>query len=199
MNRTNLKAFSTAIAGALVSRKSALQVEVAVCFAVHLDCNQAKRLSRAMLCEIYANAGVHCGSPGDLDWKSTNRRITAALALFDFFGAAEITNWIEGKQRKELIDAIVAKLEPLKIKSTNEILAVCDKITPRQRGERVEPQGTHHIDTEHLKIVIPPGVTRAELLEAALAMMKIAEQMAADQLADEAATAAEHEPERAAA
>ena len=188
MNRTNLKALSTAIASALVSRKSALQLEVAVCFAVHMDCNQSRRLSRAMLCEIYTGAGVQCSAPGELEWKSTNRRITAGLAMFDFIGAPEVLNWIDGRQRKELLDAIVAKLEPLKLGSVEQILQICDKSrTRRPNGARAEPAGTHHIDTAHLKIVIPPGTPRAELREAGIAMMQLAERLpeAAPAVADD--------------
>src|ERR1700739_4713319 len=105
MNRSNLKAFSTAISNAALSRKTALQYEVAVTFAVHLDCKQAKRLSRAMMCEIYNDVGYKCAASGELDWKSINRRITAALALFDFMGAAEIASWIDGKSRMEIVNA----------------------------------------------------------------------------------------------
>lgn len=186
MNRSNLKAFSTAISNAALSRKTALQYEVAVTFAVHLDCKQAKRLTRAMMCEIYHDVGYKCAVPGELDWKSINRRITAALALFDFMGAAEIASWIDGKSRMEIVNAIIVKLEPLKLKSTNEILACCDKVGKAARGPRQEPEGTRKIELEHLHIVIPPNVTRGELVSAAIEMMRLAEQMVAQETEDAA-------------
>jgi len=188
MNRSNLKAFTTALSNAALSRKTALQYEVAVTFAVHLDSKQAKRVSRAVMCEIFAEVGYKSSQPGDLDWKSVNRRITAAFALFEFLGPEEVEKWVEGKSRMEIINAIVAKLEPLKIKSTNEILEICGKVgkqARRERGERPEPEGTRHVKTRNLDIVIPPTATRADLIEASLSLMRMAEQMMADTLAEQ--------------
>lgn len=180
MNRTNMKAFSSAIANAALSRRSALQLELAVGFAVHIECGQAKRLTRALLCEIYSGAGYKANAPGDLDWKSINRRITAALALFDFLGAADIAKWIEGKTKTDLLNAIVVKLEPMKLKSINEVLEVCGKVGARApRTERPEPEGTHHVDTENIHVTVPPEATADELMEVAMAIMDLAKQAAA--------------------
>lgn len=188
MNRSNLKAFTTAIANAGLSRKAALQYEVAVTFAVHLDSKQAKRLTRAVMCEIFAECGYKSSAPGERDWREVNRRITAGLALFDFMGSDDIASWVEGKARMDIINAIVTKLEPLDLRSTNQILEICDKVKPRQRAPRTEPEGTHRIESEHLRIVIPPNVTRAELVSAAIEMMRLAEQMVVAQEAEHAAT-----------
>lgn len=189
MNRSNLKAFTTALSNAALSRKTAIQYEVAVCFAVHLDSKQAKRVTRALMCEIFAEVGYKSSAPGDLDWKSVNRRITAAFALFEFMGADEITKWVDGKSRMEIVNAIVAKLEPLKIKSTNEILEICGKVNRQparsERREKPEPEGTRHVVTRNLDIVIPPTATRADLIEASLSLMRMAEQMMSDTLAEQ--------------
>lgn len=184
MNRTNLKMFSTAIANAALSRKTALNLECAVAFAVHLDSNQNKRLSREALCEVFASAGYKCAKPGEIDWKSINRRITAALALFDFISAEEVTDWINGKQKTAMLDAIVTKLEPMKLRSTNEILEICGKTGPaaQQRRLRQPPEGTQQFETAHIKFSIPPTATRQEVLEIAISLMKLAEQMASDML-----------------
>jgi hypothetical protein len=191
MNRSNLKAFTTAIANAGLSRKAALQYEVAVTFAVHLDSKGAKRLTRAVMCEIYAECGYKSSAPNDRDWREINRRITAGIALFDFMSQGEsIADWVEGKARMEIVNAIVARLEPLDLRSTNQILEICDKV--RTRAPKLptpEPAGTHHIDLEHLKIVIPPAATRAELISAAIEMMRLAEERAKVEV-QEAAVAA---------
>lgn len=186
MNRSNLKVFSQAIVNASLSRKTALQLEIAVAFAVHLDCNQAKRLTRAALCEIYSGAGYKASNPGDLDWRAINRRITASFALFEFLGSEDVAQWALGKAKMELINALVAKIEPLQLKTTNEILEICGKVGIRTpKGARPEPAGTQHIDTDHIHIVIPPSATRAEMIDAALHLMKLAEQAAAAEIAEQ--------------
>jgi hypothetical protein len=191
MNRSNLKAFTTALANAALSRKTALQYEVAVTFAVHLDSKEAKRLSRAVMCEIFAEVGYKCSEPTDIDWKSVNRRITAAFELYKFMTHDDpqaVAKWTEGKSRMEIVNAIVTKLEPLKLNSTNQILEICGKVgrqARRERGPRAEPEGTRHVTTRNLDIVIPPSATRADLIEASLSLMRMAEQMANESLAEQ--------------
>jgi hypothetical protein len=176
MNRANLKAFSQEIKNAGLHRETAFRIELAVGFAVHMDSHNA-RLSRAVLCEIYAMSGYKSSKPGDLDWRKVNRHITAALALYDFLGAEEIAGWATdaGKSRKDLVEALVKKLEPYKVKTVNEVLDICGKISNRARGPRMDPIGTHRVDTKHVHVTIPPTATRTELMELALAIMKLAE------------------------
>ena len=183
MNRTNLKVCRTAINKALADHAAGLRMELAVSFAVILDSGKARRLARAVLCECYAAAGLQCSQPGDRDWRAVNRRIGAAFALFDFIGWDEVTKWANGKQRTELLDALAAQIAPLKLRTVSEILEVCGKIKPRQRtggpsgAKHEEVPGTQHVDTANVHVVIPPATTRAELMEVALALMKLAEQI----------------------
>lgn len=207
MNRTNLKVCRTAINKALADHASGLRMELAVAFAVILDSGKARRLARAVLCECYAAAGLQCSQPGDRDWRSINRRIGAALALFDFIGLDEVTKWANGKQRTELLDALATQLAPLKLRTVSEILEVCGKIKPRSArmgpGGKQETPGTQHVDTANVHVVIPPATTRAELMEVALALMKLAEQIPVEMgdpavtLADTPQETEQDEPEHA--
>lgn len=175
MVRSPLKAYSSAIAGAALSRKSALQVELAVGFAVMLESGPSKRLVRAVLCEVYASAGYKCREPSDIDWTSINRRITASLALYEFLGEAEIRKWAGESTRGELLSALVKQLEPLKLATVNEVLLICNRVKPAGRIRGPRP-GTH-IDTEHIHVVVPPNATSDELLLVASKLMAIASSM----------------------
>jgi hypothetical protein len=174
MNRANLKAFSQEIKNAGLHHETAFRIELAVGFAVHLESHNG-RVTRAVMCEIYANAGYKSTKPGDRDWRKINRHITATLALFDFIGSEDVVKWAEGKTKKDLVDAIVKALEPFKVRSVNEILEICGKLGVRARTPQQEPAGTHHVETKHVKVTIPPTATRTELMELALAIMKLAE------------------------
>lgn len=186
MNRANLKIFSSAIAKVALDHQAALTVELAAAFAIINDCGESRRLARAMLCEVYALAGYHCKEPKDFDWKRVSRRVTAAIALYEFLNkTGEVVEWCEGKQRTELLNFLIEKIRPLKLKTTNEVLDVCDKLgqrrtrQPHQPGEPAhDAPGTLHVNTEHVHIVVPPETTRAELMEAAMALMRLAEQVA---------------------
>jgi hypothetical protein len=174
MNKTHLKAYTNCIVEAALSRSVALEIELAVGFAVLLECDGAKRLARETMLSIYNAAGSKCSTPGDVDWKAINRRIAAAIALFDFVGGEDITAWSEGKTKRELVDAFRPHIGALKLKSVNEVLLACDKIrAPRKPAQ----QHGAKLATKHLHMIVPPTATRDELLEMATALMTLAHNM----------------------
>ena len=175
MNRSNVKAYVSAINGAALNRRTALQTELAVGFAVVLEAGGSKRLARAQLCEIYVSAGYKCREPADLDWKTINRRISAAFALYEFLGEQDVREWARDLSKAALISAFVERLTPLKLTTINEVLQICvpKKDDVKSRGRR---PGIH-IDTQHLHVVVPPGTSREELLETAARLMQIAHEM----------------------
>jgi hypothetical protein len=175
MNRSNVKAYVTAINGAALNRRTALQTELSVGFAVILEAGSSKRLARAQLCEIYVTAGYKCREPADLDWKTINRRISAAFALFDFLGETDIRTWAGDLSKGPLISAFVEHLVPLKLTTINEVLQVC--ATPKGEAKQRGRKPGIHIDTQHLHLVVPPGTSREELLETAARLMQIAQEM----------------------
>jgi hypothetical protein len=174
MNKTTLKAYTNAIVEAALSRSVALEIELAVGFAIILECNNAKRLARETLLTVYNAAGSKCEQPGDLDWKAVNRRISAAVALFDFIGITDVSAWGEDKTKRELVDAFRPHIAALKLKSVNEVLLACDKIrAPRKPVEQSGKQFT----TRHLHINVPATATRDELVELATQLMMLAHEM----------------------
>ena len=172
MNKTHLKAYSNAIVEAALSRSTALEIELAVGFAAILECDNMKRLARETLLTIYGAAGSKCAKPGDMDWKSINRRISAASALFDFVGTDDINEWAQGLTKRELVDAFRPHIKALKLNSVNEVLLACDKIRPPRK---VTPG--RKIGTQHLHLVIPPSATREELIELATQLMTMAHEL----------------------
>jgi hypothetical protein len=189
MNKMIIKAYAQIIHAAAMNRRAALQTELAVGFAVLLDSYPSKRLARAQLQKIYNDAGCKCENPNDVNWKSVNRRIAASSALFDFMGHQEVRNWAGDLQKAPLIDAIVKKLEPLKLNTVNEVLLVCKGA--KTGGERASGAGRkpgQRVETAHMKFSIPPGTTPEELLEVAGKLMTMAQEMV-NTRQEEAATA----------
>lgn len=176
MNRSNIKAYVTALNSAVLNRRTALQTELAVGFAVILESGPSRRLARAQIIEVYAGAGYKCREPSDLDYKTINRRISASFALFDFMGEKDIREWTKDLSRGPLISAIVEKLVPLKLTTINEVLQICLTEKPAGASTRGRRPGIH-IDTQHLHLVVPPTTTREELLEAAAKLMHLANEM----------------------
>jgi hypothetical protein len=175
MNRSHIKAYVTAINSAALNRRTALQTELAVGFAVILESGPSKRLARAQIVEIYAEAGYKCRETSDLDYKTINRRISASFALYDFLGEKDIREWTKDLTRGPLLQAIIEHLIPLKLTTINEVLQICQdtKTEPSTRGRK---PGIH-IDTEHLHLVISRQATYEEILEAAAKLMQLAQDM----------------------
>lgn len=177
MNRLNVKAYTTAITNAALNRRRALQVELAVGFAVILESGENQKLARVQLTEIYATVGYKCRASDDIDYKTIYRRITAAFTLYLFLGEAEIKSWAGNLSRGPLIDALIAGIEPLKLTTVNEVLEACKDAKHKEEGSARGRRPGVHIDTAHLHIVVPPTATKEELLEAASRLMKMAEAM----------------------
>lgn len=176
MNRSHLKAYTSAINTALASRQDALQVEIAVTFAVIFESELNKRLARETMCQIFSSVGYQARQPTDRDWKSINRRISAGVALFDFLTDETLRGVAGSSVKGALIDAFVAHLKPYKLASVHDVLQVCDKVRDARRSPTPAP-GTHRIETAHIKMSIPARASRAEILEIALKLMQLADEM----------------------
>jgi hypothetical protein len=172
MNKTHLRAYSKAITEAALNRTAALEIELAVGFAVMVECGGARRLARETLITIYNAAGWKCDKPGALDWRSVNRHISAAIALYDFIGQEDIDKWAEGRTARDMVDAFRPHISALKVKSVNEVLLATDRIRPPRKP--AQKQQGEHVKIGHLDLVIPKGTTRDELVRMAAWLMQMA-------------------------
>lgn len=178
MNKQLMKAYVNAINHALVSRREALQMELAVSFAVLLETKSNKRLSREIMIDVYSQSGYQCGQPGTRDWLMINRHIRASFALFDFIGEPEVVQWAGDLTKAQLLDAIVRRLEPLKLGTVNEVLTICEKVKPQRAAHHVEGI---RVETEHIHFTIPASATRMELMELAAKIMAMAQSIPFEQ------------------
>lgn len=167
MNKTHLRTYANHIRTALVNRRDALKLELAVMFAVMLESDGNKRLAREAIYQVYNSTGSYqCAEPTDRDWKSVGRHISAGFALFEFVTAEEVAAWANGYKHGDLIAALADKIAEYKLSTVNEVLTVCEK-APRRRGPnapREIPEGAHEVRTEHCHLVIPPGVKAEEVM-----------------------------------
>ena len=166
MNKTHLRTYANHIRSALLTHREALKYELAVMFAVTLECDGNKRLSREAIYQVYNSTGSYkCAAPSERDWKAVGRRITGGLALYDFLGAEQIAEWTQGERHGQIIQALLPHIEALKLGTINEVLTVCEKVKPpRSASVRNAPPGSHVVNTEHCHIVIPPTVSAAEVM-----------------------------------
>lgn len=192
MNKTHIRAYTKALVESAMNRQTALEIELAVGFAVLWECEAARRLARETLVTIYNNAGWSCKEPGALDWRAVNRRITASIALYDFMGA-DIAELANGHKAAELVDAFRPAIAALKVKSVNEVLLACDKVRgPRKASAPAEGQ---RLDAGKLHLIVPVSATREDMLALATKLMELAmtkfEQPAAAEPADHEALTGE--------
>jgi hypothetical protein len=90
-----------------------------------------------------------------------------------------VRSWAGDLTKAPLIEALVKKIDPLKLSTVNEVLIVCKGAKPGS-GERAAGAGRKpglRIETPHLKFSIPPNTTPEELLEVAGKLMTMAQEM----------------------
>lgn len=181
MQKTQLKTYANHVRSALVNRREALQIELAVMFAVTLDCDGNKRLAREAIYSVWdSTASYQCAKPGDRDWKSVGRSINAAFALWDFTTRETVDQWADGKKHGDLISSFAHHIAEYKLATVNEVLTICEKVkAPTSRVARPEnaPKGSHVIDSEHIHVVAKPGTTADELMQVINELMQYANEL----------------------
>lgn len=168
MNKTHIRAYTKALVESAMNRQIALEIELAVGFAVMIECDNARRLARETMLTIYNAAGWKCDKPGAIDWRAVNRRISAAIALHDFIGVEDLEKWAGESTARDMVEAFRPHIAALKLKSVNEVLLACDKLRPAKKSEGVK------INAGHLHLTIPANTTREDLISMATKLMQMA-------------------------
>ncbi len=106
--KINYKVMVAAIANAALSRRAALQMELAVSL-VHFtqENGGTDATGKANLKAVYHAAGYLCMSKEERDYKTVNRRLNAMAKCFDKIGSSVVHGWIEGGVKTEAILATV--------------------------------------------------------------------------------------------
>lgn len=198
MSKISMETCVAEMTRAALNRKAALQIELAVGLAVFLTAEDPK----VTLCEVYANAGYQCLLPSGIDYKTVNRRINATGDLFKFVTADRIGKWTGKHSEDKMIAAIVLGLEPYEIVGIADVqrlqLPLKTKVgaytraaphtgilkgpTTGQDGikemfRRASDQAPGvRVATEHLTLIIPEGITSAELVEMASSLLNLAKE-----------------------
>jgi hypothetical protein len=130
---------SNAISNAALSRRAALQIELAVGL-VHFDQETEGTASagKARLKEVYQAAGYDCMSKADRDYKTVNRRLNACAALYDKFGSSLVAGWSAGfaGDTEALLAYVVTELQPYGLETMDDVLHYVGKDSAQGRGAR---------------------------------------------------------------
>lgn len=175
------------ISNAVLHRRAALQLEIAVGLCVAHDAMEDTALGRVMLTNVYASAGYHCISSDGADYKTINRRVNAAFLLFAKIGDAAVARAVRGNVGHRRIEAVQAMIEPLRLNSIDDVLAFCGRPRPSQTRaiappgpaatlarRAIDKPGVVHIKTAHVDLPLPPETTRVEIMEIVAELLKIA-------------------------
>lgn len=131
-----------AINNAALSRKAALQVELAVGL-IHftLEADGADKTGKANLKALYHAAGYDCMTKADADYVTVNRRLNAVAKLFDKLGSKLVHGWVAGKGDTESVLAyVVTELAAYAFHTLDDVADYCGVASNRTRAAR-QPQG----------------------------------------------------------
>lgn len=132
-NIVDYKVMTLAIANAALSRRAALQIEMAVSL-IHFtqENGGTDSTGKANLKAVYHGAGYTCLTKADRDYKTVNRRLNAMAKLFDKIGSSLVHSWIEEQTDTEaMINTVVAQLAAYGWDTLDDVLAYVDVDTSR--------------------------------------------------------------------
>lgn len=178
------------LSNAVLHRRTAIQLELAVGLCVAHDMAEDPAHGRVALVQVYAAAGYDCLTPDGRDYKTINRRVNNAFLLFDKIGNAAIKRAVRGTAGHRRVEAVQALLAPLQLYTMDDVLAYCGRprtapskptaVVAHERGatparRAVDKPDVVHVKTEHLDVPIPPDVTRAEVMQLVAELLKLAD------------------------
>lgn len=128
-----------AIAGAALSRRAALQMELAVSL-VHFTQEKegTDTTGKANMKAVYHGAGYLCMAKADRDYKTVNRRLNAMAKLFDKVGSSVVHGWIAkaSEDTQEILDCVQAELVAFGFDTLDDVLEYVGTDTNRTRAPR---------------------------------------------------------------
>lgn len=195
---------TAALSCAASNHKAAIQLELAVSLAVfHLN-GGTSRDARSILNGVYNSSGWQCAHFTDQDYKTVNRRINAAAALYE---KVPVGKWVGNLVEMEVIKAICEGLAPYELYTIQDVLRYAAPHKVPVAKSAVNPAsdilsgpadvGTNHsgqdrtmqlfrragdhfqdgasrVSTEHLSLDVPKGITREELIEFSTLVLSLA-------------------------
>lgn len=151
----SMPVYVKALTDALMNRKAAIRLEMAVGLSVFIRYGSVDNVSKIQLQRVYQEAGYQTATSKDADYKTVRRRIDAAAGLFDFIGPDEIAEVTANNDEDAEIRALVRYLEDnYDFYTINGVLEkigkpVAQTNTPERRSTRAGgaqgdalPQGT---------------------------------------------------------
>lgn len=194
----SIETCTSCLTHAAINRKQALQLEFAVGLCVFLLFKGAGVEARRMLNQTYAAAGYRCITVADPDYKTINRRINVTAALYE---RLPVKTWVGGHAEFDAVRAVVVGLEPYEIYTVADAQRYCApakttsyvRTEVRPHTDILQPVSHHsgqrqvmgmfrrasdtakaiHVTTAHIDVVLPPTVTREELVELALKLLQL--------------------------
>lgn len=195
----SLETCVAALASGMLSRRAALQNEIAVGLVVFAAEGGTHIDAKNVLNEIYSIAGYQCIGYKGIDYKNVNKRINVTAALFDVMGKKQVAAILDAGTEQKAFKALFDALEPYQFYSLDDVLEYCGKPnnkTARQRANEAKAskdadsknkspggpfnrrasdiKGAIRIDTKAIHLSIPPTAKPAELLEVAAKLIELA-------------------------
>lgn len=128
----------SAINGAMVMGRKALNTELAVCLAIFAAEGNSEANTKGMVVEVYVKAGYKAENSTAPHYKTVNRRVNAAAGLFNMVGSEQVLEWIGKSQEEKMISSILKGLDTYEFNSMDDVLEFCGR--PNNRTQKQNAQ-----------------------------------------------------------
>ena len=183
MNNLSVETCIKAISSSLVMGRKALVQELAVCIAITHGAQDGGADAKAMVVEVYAKGGYDCLTSTSRHYKTVNRRVNAAYALYSKLGHEVVEGWVGDASDGKILEAVVKGLSEHKFDSMDDVLEFTGKESNRtrsevkkvvKRGKVKEPVEMHKFLVEKVRIELPVTMSAAGMLKLAAKIINIA-------------------------
>ncbi len=128
MAKLSIETCVNALHESAITRRDSFQKEVAVALSIFAVTGAANHAAKTSVKEAYAAAGYDCIHYADQDYKSVNRYINNAAALFRKIGPDTVIGWIAGKNESAIFTAVIEALRPLELCTQRDIERLCNPL-----------------------------------------------------------------------
>lgn len=184
---------------AVMNRRGAIQIELAVGLAVFHSHGGTNRDARRLLAEVYASTGYQCLTITDPDYKTINRRINATAELYE---KLPVDKWVGKLTEQNMLRALQEGLKPYEFLSYSDVARFCQPAIPERPApvhvapatEMLAPTSNHTgqqkvvnmfrraadqqdsklIETDHMVVAVPASATPSEIIEVAMQLLALA-------------------------
>lgn len=176
-NRLSAETCIKAVSQSLVMGRKALHTELAVCLAIFHSAGSTSSHAKALVTDVYSKAGYDCLNTASRHYKTVNRRVNAAAALYEQITPTALAEMVGNATEQRMLTAISKGLDTYQFSCMDDVLEFCGRDNNRTRAETSSKEAAVDMikfNVEHVHVELPATMSAGGLLRLAARIVNVA-------------------------